>query len=311
MSGIKLTITIPTYNRPQQIVERIKELTSQMVDGVSIVIYDNCSDIPVSSLLSEYTQFDIRVIRNSVNIGGDANQARCLENVSEGWAWTLGDDDPIRPDAIKTIMGLIDEHPDCCYINLANKKECLINSFDEMLSYFKIRGALGKAFFQSACLYNMNLMRQSVIWFYSFLTSQIGQICMVIKHMELNDGAKCFFSTKPIVTCQTPGGWNPLNLITNSFCIIDKFQYCSSKTKKTLFPALVNIYLDNLGAAKAKPLVKYKYFRLIQKHVGIINLISYNYIAFAYFVMGICLPRSLTRKIHNKVASWYNKRVKN
>ena len=310
MNGIKLSITIPTYNRPTQIVERIKELAPQIVEGVSIIIYDNCSEVPVSELLVPFSNLPITVIRNAVNVGGDANQARCLENVHEGWAWTLGDDDPIREDAIETIMQLISEHVDCCFINMANKKECEIHSFDEILSYFKIRGALGKAFFQSACLYNMGLLSGSIIWFYSFLTSQIGQICMVIKHMELNDDAKCFFSTKPIVKCSTPGGWNSLALINNSSCIIDKFQYYSNKTKSTLFPALGNIYFDNLGAAKISFSTRLKYWGFLIRKLHITRIIRYNYVAVVHYLLGRYLPRRAFSRLHNFFAHKYNNRFK-
>lgn len=308
MSGIKLSITIPTYNRPKQIIERVKELSGQIREGVQIIIYDNCSEVPVAGLMEEFPNMPITVIRNPVNVGGDANQARCLENCTSGWAWTLGDDDPIRPDAIDTIFELIREHPDCCYINMANKKEAEIHSFEEMLNYFRIRGALGKAFFQSACLYNMDLIKGSVIWYYSFLTSQIGQICMVIKHMELNDGAKCYFSTRPIVTCSTPGGWNPLKLIDNSSCIIDKFQYCSAKTKSTLFPALGNIYFDNLAAADIPFFTRLKYWGFLIRKLHFIRIIRYNYIAVIHYFLGRYLPKGISRKIHNFFANIYNKR---
>ena len=48
-----LRITIPTYNRPDYIQRQIRDLLPQLQEGVSIVVYDNCSDIPVSTLFTK------------------------------------------------------------------------------------------------------------------------------------------------------------------------------------------------------------------------------------------------------------------
>ena len=97
----KLTITIPTYNRPDHIQRQVRDVLKQMTDEVALVVFDNCSDTPVSNLFTDEEKKKFDIIRNPVNIGGDANQARCLESVPEGWAWTLGDDDTIVDDAIQ------------------------------------------------------------------------------------------------------------------------------------------------------------------------------------------------------------------
>ena len=305
---VQLTVTIPTYNRPDHIQKQVRDVLAQLKKGVNLVVYDNCSDTPVESLFTdeERTQFVIK--RNKTNIGADANNAHCLENVSDGWVWLLGDDDRIRPDAIDVILSLIERYPDCCYINTANKRTQLIGSFDEFLSYFKMRGAWGKAFFQSACLFNMSLLRVSLIWYYNFLSSQMGQICMIIKHLELNENQKVFFTTENLIVDKEPGGWDPMKLLINSLCIIDKFQYCKKKMRPTVFCSLGNMYLDSIASLKKGRL---KYLKLIIKRLGIINILRYSYIGVAYYTLAVILPESIHRNIHDRIAAKYNKAQNN
>ena len=183
---MKLYITIPTYNRPTQIQKQVRDVLKQLRENVYLIVVDNCSDVPVDTYFTKDELCKFTIIRNRINIGRDQNQVRCLENVEDGWAWTLSDDDTILDNSIETIMNAINEHPDFCYINFGNKKEAIVESFDELVKYLGITGTFGISFFQSACVYNMSRLSNSLWWFNDFLSSQVGQICMVLKHMEKN-----------------------------------------------------------------------------------------------------------------------------
>lgn len=307
MDSIKLTVCIPTYNRPEHIKRQVKDVLKQLEPAVSLIVLDNHSPIPVESLFTDEELSKFSIIRHSVNLGGDANNVRCLEMEEHGWVWLLGDDDVIRPDAVSVILDLISQHSDCCYINTGNKKTVELATFDDFLSYFKIRGTWGKAFFQSACLFNMSVMKDSLIWYYNFLSSQIGQLCMVIKHMELNKGAKVFFTSESLITSKDPGGWDPMKLVINSSCIIDKFQYCKKKMRPTVFYSLGNMYLDSISSLKKG---RFTYLRFINKKLGFFNILRYNYIGVIFYIMARVIPSNTLRKIHDIVAKRYLDKVK-
>lgn len=307
MSDTILTVCIPTYNRPEHIQRQVRDVLKQLVSGVKLVVLDNHSPIPVDTLFTVEEQSRFSIVRHKVNIGADANNAHCLEMVDQGWVWLLGDDDVIRPDAVEVILGLIAAHPACCYINTGNKKTIELSTFDDFLAYFKIRGTWGKAFFQSACLFNMSIIKDSLIWYYNFLSSQIGQLCLVIKHMELNKGSKVFFTSDSLIIGKDPGGWDPMKLVINSSCLIDKFQYCKKKMRPTVFYSLGNMYLDSISSLKKGRL---KYLRFINKKLGFFNILRYNYIGVAYYIMARILPSSVKQKVHDKVAKQYLSRVK-
>lgn len=308
-NNIRLTVCIPTYNRPKHIQQQVRDVLTQLVDGVQLLVLDNHSDVPVVTYFQEEELSRFTIIRHKTNIGGDANNAHCLEYVDSGWVWLLGDDDRIRPDAVQVILKLIEENSSACYINTANKRTEVITSFDQFLSYFKIRGAYGKAFFQSACLFNMNEISQSLIWYYIFLSTQMGQFYLVLKHMELNKNATCFFTTENLIIDKEPGDWDPLKLIINSSLIIDKFQYCKNKMKNTIFSSLGNMYFDSIAAAQINHWNKLKFIRFVIGKLGLYNTLRYNYIALGHYCMYLFVPKNIGRKIHDKVAAWYNKSV--
>ncbi len=106
-----LTIAIPTYNRPDKVLNTVKMLIPQLNSNVRISILDNCSDINVKDYLEisiqNLSSYPINVIRHKVNIGADANFARCFELCDTPWIWTLGDDDLVIEDAIDIILNEI------------------------------------------------------------------------------------------------------------------------------------------------------------------------------------------------------------
>lgn len=306
---MKLTVTIPTYNRPVQIQKQVRDVLKQLCRDVALVVFDNCSDIPVSSYFTPEELSGFTIVRNKVNIGRDQNQFRCLEYVDEGWVWTLSDDDPIKDDAVQTILSFIDNYPTYCYLNLGNKKDADILSFEELVNYFGITGTFGISFFQSACVYNMDRLKTSLWWFNDFLSSQIGQICMVMKHLEYNTGEKCLFSTTHIIGVCPPGGWDPFKFIINSSIIIDKYHYKKKLLKSTLFKGLGDMYYPMMAASKLK-LVDFLYCNhyLINKF-GFLNVLRYNYLTFAGNIARRIIPNELYNRIRKRVASNYNKKI--
>lgn len=310
MAQIKLTITIGTYNRPYYIARQVRDVLSQLVEGVSLTVFDNCSDIPVSSLFNEEELTRFTIIRNKVNIGRDQNQVRCLESVNDGWTWTLSDDDKIKPDAIKKAINLISQHQNCCYINTGNKVIARVESFEELTDYFKKMGTLGLAFFQSECLYNMNKLSPYIFWFNDFLSSQIGQICMIMKYMEKNPDEHCFMCNEGL-TCETqPGGWELIPFIKNSSILIDKFDYKRKMLKGSLFKSLADTHLTMTAYSNQSKCEKIKILRFIIKRHGIFSIIRYNKITLMGLISNIVIPHTLFSSMKNKIAICYNKRIK-
>ena len=128
-----LTIGIPTYNRPHNIVRTVRALIPQLTDEVILKVRDNCSDIPVTTLFSEEEKRYFQIIRNKNNIGGDANIVACIYDCDTKWVWTLGDDDIPVDDAVESILNNIKRHPDELYFKYGSKIEKETYTLEEMV----------------------------------------------------------------------------------------------------------------------------------------------------------------------------------
>ncbi len=140
-----LTIAIPTYNRPDKVLNTVKMLIPQLNSNVQISILDNCSDINVKDYLEKSIQnlslYPINVIRHKVNIGADANFARCFELCDTSWIWTLGDDDLVIDHAVDIILNEIQFYSNYDLIgfnfnsncnNVGRNEPIIINNTHEM-----------------------------------------------------------------------------------------------------------------------------------------------------------------------------------
>lgn len=307
----QLRITIPTYNRPDFIQRQVRDLLPQLQEGVSIVVYDNCSDIPVKSLFTSSELEKIEVHRNVVNVGGAANLGNCFSrNADYDWIWLLSDDDKIAKNSVSTIIDIINHYQDCCYINFQQKKNAHTKTFSEFLDYLSILGAFGTSFFQSACLFNMNKLRPYVRFYYDFLSSWIAQIAMVIKYLESNRDGHCLFTTIKIIEDCNVGGWNHLDLIVNSSIFVDRFRHLKPLMKKTLFKALGDLDYTLLSQEPVPVSKKWFYCKFIIKRLGFINVILYNSVSFGQFILSLLLPSSLFKSVRNYAATKYNAKVK-
>lgn len=308
---IELKITIPTYNRPEYIQRQVRDVLGQLRNGVSLIVYDNCSDIPVESYFSDEEKQLFTIVRNKFNIGGVANIGKCLaENGDGGWIWLLGDDDKIAKNAVDTILEIIEKHKDCCYINFQQKRSTETKDFREFLNYFKILGAFNCSFFQSACLFNMDYLRPYVRYYYEFITSMVGQIAMVIKYLEQNNEQHCLFTTDRIIEDANVGGWSHLALITNSSLLIDKFSHIRPIMKGTLFKALGDMSFTLLAQEDAPYFVKRKYRQFLVKRIGLFNVVRYNIVTYGQYVLSVIMPKPFFNKIRSMAAGRYNSKVK-
>lgn len=103
-----LTLAIPTYNRAACLRELLSVLADQLKHEprVELIISDNASPDETPAVVQDYVGRGLRIrsIRNSENVGPDANFLQCFEQARGKYVWLFSDDDLIIPGGIAKIL---------------------------------------------------------------------------------------------------------------------------------------------------------------------------------------------------------------
>lgn len=221
---IKLTVAIPTYGRNEILKTNLTKLLPQLTEECELIILDNCSPVPVTesllNLLTQYPNFDIRVIRHVANVGGDENTFRCIEYASGDYIWWLGDDDCPSPGAVANILKIIKLEEPPLVINMlasvpGHKPRTSTVGFGSV-SYLESFSQINEAIFISCMIFK----RQSALNFmpalYHWQSSCAAQLFLVAN--MLRGDRKFLVSNEPVI--QDAGHarseeaksdfWNPL-----------------------------------------------------------------------------------------------------
>lgn len=104
MSVTKISIVIPTYNRPTLLNRAIRSVLKQKIASLSLelMVVDDGSSIPVD--LSEFINEPIRYIRLNQNVGPQIARNTGIHEASGKWVLMLDDDDELLPGALSQVM---------------------------------------------------------------------------------------------------------------------------------------------------------------------------------------------------------------
>ncbi len=276
-----LTIAIPTYNRPEEIQKQVRLLLPQLVDGrANLVVYDNCSVPSVKSYFSQEELEKFTLITNSINVGADANIARCFENCKTKWLWTLSDDDIIKKDAIDTLFKELYENSEVVFLNFCNGISFKTTGFKEFVKKFKSPTVFSSSFTMSSCLYNMEKLKSSLQDYYNNLSSMVGTIIMVLKYVQRNEDVVCVFIDKNLIESYNDEvGWDYRVYIRRTRLFIEAFydKKYVAEYNKTLFLGchLTNYWLidNNRNQLKVSSAERWELLLLTIKNQGILNVL--------------------------------------
>ena len=105
-----ISISIPTYNRAAYLEASLAQLRSELATVASglveIVVSDNASPDQTPEVVAQAVQHGlaIRYIRNSANIGSDANIAQCFNQAKGHYVIIMGDDDLFVDGALADLL---------------------------------------------------------------------------------------------------------------------------------------------------------------------------------------------------------------
>jgi glycosyltransferase involved in cell wall biosynthesis len=207
MSPARLQITIPTYKRNDILAANVARLLPQMTSECRLVILDNASPTPVADtlapLLAQHPDARVEIIRNRINVGANANIARCFEVCDADWLWITGDDDSPTDDAIAVILRNADAHPDAVYFNFSSgffHREHVVETIG-INGFVDGVDAISNVLFISSGVYRSAAVVRELTLDYDYAYSHAASMVALLKSLGA-DGC-CYLSPEQIVQ------WNP------------------------------------------------------------------------------------------------------
>lgn len=271
MDEILLTITIPTYNRPKQLLSTLNTLLPQLTPECQILILDNNSVTPIDFVFENITDKinlkRIEIVRNKNNIGACANVARCIELCNTPYIWILSDDDFPLPNAIETIIRNIKKQPEIVFFNYycelfqRNKSRVTVG----LVEFINNIDDFSNLLFLSNNIYRMDFIKENIQYAYQYSNTLAPQIAILLQSLEINSSTK--FVAEKIVTwgkSETEGHWSVVqqSLGYNSLIELPKITsnglaQCLAKKLNTGKVSLPIIFREVLFLTKNK---NYNYY---------------------------------------------------
>jgi glycosyltransferase involved in cell wall biosynthesis len=125
-----ISICIPTYNRPESLINCLNSLVLQTKKNFEVCISDNCSKKNIYNLVKPYKKkLNIKINKNKKNLGFALNLLKVSSMAKGEFIWFVGDDDLLIKNAIERLQVLILKNRECDFF--------WINSFNLNSEYLQ------------------------------------------------------------------------------------------------------------------------------------------------------------------------------
>jgi len=113
----KVSIAIPTYNRPEFLAEAIRSILVQTFQDFEIVIFDDLSDYNIADFLSQFPAKPIKFLRSEVRLGSNRKNFERIScyQFSSDYVLIFHDDDTMRRNFLEASVKLLDVNPEMAF----------------------------------------------------------------------------------------------------------------------------------------------------------------------------------------------------
>lgn len=120
-SNILLSICVPSYNRPRELIRLLESIDIAWSEKIEIVI---CEDFApkrdeVRICVEEFkarTNYTVNYIENEVNVGYDKNLRECIKHAKGEWIMYMGDDDVFVPGIMDDYLAFLEKYAHLGYV---------------------------------------------------------------------------------------------------------------------------------------------------------------------------------------------------
>ncbi len=112
ISGPKISVCIPTYNRAHFLSGAIASVMAQTISDWEIVVCDDGSTDGTPELMASYDDARIQYVRHDRNIGKSNNMRSGFEAATGKYFVKFDDDDLLTPDFLEKTSQILDQYPE-------------------------------------------------------------------------------------------------------------------------------------------------------------------------------------------------------
>jgi len=113
----RLTIVIPTVNRPHLVGRAVESALAQTAQDIEILVSDNGSKDETQDVLHKYRDPRLRMLRRETTIPATAHGNYIIgEQVRGELVLALSDDDYLEPQMVERVLDLFDRRPDLSFV---------------------------------------------------------------------------------------------------------------------------------------------------------------------------------------------------
>ena len=110
MSLPKLTVVIPTLNRPDTLYWTLQTVLNQSYPKFAIIVSDNFSCDDTKKIVDSFNSDKITYVNPGKRLSMSRHWEFALQYVTEGYVTILGDDDGLLPESLEKVGNLISKH---------------------------------------------------------------------------------------------------------------------------------------------------------------------------------------------------------
>lgn len=108
MGAMRVTVGIPTYNRPELLRGAMESVLTQTFTDFTLLVSDNASEPETEAVVRSFDDERIRYVRADRNVGPTGNFRRVVQLADTEFVLILPDDDVLYPDHLRATVDVLD-----------------------------------------------------------------------------------------------------------------------------------------------------------------------------------------------------------
>jgi len=303
MQPKKLTIAIPTYNRPGPLAETLRQLNAQEgFEECEVIVSDNASEQIMEQVMgNDFPELTgaVRFHRNLANLGVTGNILRCIELSTSEWIWILADDDDLDPHAVRHLLKSCEDAIDLDFVVFSQaenqKGGVRVSSTTELLQEIDYWHRMG---FLPVGMYRVSSIREVLNVGATYAYTLFPHVSMLFHGLEAKGWKGALDSFVPVIAAHKGADFWPLMLAINGYVTAELVD--SEKNARAILRLASKWCLGPIGLTheflRLKQIKGKGLPRLSYKHkMFLIRQVSFRYRLAAYAChFASYLPPSLT-----------------